>query len=225
MGKKISSEIIGPFLYKQAETEEEIHLARKLHHDGYLEVGYIERSTATGTIEDGYHKFSDYLIAIYINDNQNGSVKGKVVGVIRAVRYSSLDFPVMNEFKFYKKWEKFLREVNLNQVIEVGALFTKPGYYVARGLYRQVWQFSKLNNYKYWLAAIDERLFKVFTKRFCFYFDQIGKKKFYLGSVSVPALLECQKQKKLMYQHAPEFAAFYDKFKFPYEIERIIELV
>ncbi len=219
--RKLILEKIGSSLYKKAETAEEILAAQRLHHDGYLEVGYIDKPTSIGIIEDGYHKFSDYIVAIHINDNH----KGEVVGVIRAVKYSSLGFPVLNEFRLYKKWEKFLKKLDLNQVIEVGALFTKPGYHVARGLYREIWQYSKMNGYKYWLAAIDERLFKVFTKRLYFYFDKIGKEKFYLGSVSIPAILDCQKQKILMYQHAPELAVFYDKIKFPHEIERIIELV
>ena len=227
--KELLSEIIGNVLYKKAETEKEIFLARKLHHDGYLRVGYISEPTPTGTIDDGYHEFSDYLIAIHLNDFNNsnsekGFNSGEIVGVIRAVKYSQLGFSVINEFKLYPEVKKLLEVVDMNYVIEVGALFAKPGYFVAKGLYRAIWQYSKIRGDRYWLAAIDKRLFNIFIKRSHFYFDQIGPEKFYLGSVSVPAILDCRRQKILMYQNAPELAAFYDKAKFPSYLEPIIEL-
>jgi hypothetical protein len=225
-GKIFLPEIIGNVLYKKAETAEEILLARRLHHDGYLRVGYISKPTPTGTIDDGYHKFSDHLIAICLNNtNHSAPKRGEIVGVIRAVKYSQLGFPVINEFKLYPEVKKLLEVVDMNYVIEVGALFAKPGYFVAKGLYRAIWQYSKIRGDRYWLAAIDKRLFNIFIKRYHFYFDQIGPEKFYLGSVSVPAILDCRRQKILMYQNAPELAAFYDKAKFPSYLEPIIELV
>jgi len=223
--KEFLPEVIGNILYKKAETEEEIFLARRLHHDGYLRVGYISKPTPTRTIDDGYHKFSDYIIAVYLNGSNENARSGEVVGVIRAVKNSPLGFPVLNEFKIYLPFREWLRNVDKNRIIEVGALFTKPGYSVARGLYRAMWQYSKARGDKYWLAAIDKRLFRVFTQRAHFYFDQIGLERLYLGSITIPAVLDCRKQKVLMYQHAPELAAFYDKAKFPSYLEPIIELV
>lgn len=216
---KPKPEVIGSLIYKIADTEDEIYLARRLHHDIYLGVGYIKEPTLSGMIEDGYHPYSDYIIAIFI-DGKPG--KGEIVGVTRIIKNSPLGYPTLKEFKISKKAGAWMDSVDPYSIIEIGSLCVKPGFSAAKGLYRYAWQYSKIRRDILWLACIDKDLLDILKKRYQFYFEQIGKEKFYLGSITVPAVLDCKRQKALM---NPKLFAFYDKPQVPEKMVKILELV
>lgn len=218
-------EQIGPFICKIAVSSKEIKLGRKLHHDGYLKVGYISRPSPTGMIEDPYVESSDFIIAILPNDDGRGCISGEIVGVVRIIKDSNAGYPLLNEFELYPRSKDRIKKLDFARVVEISSLSVKPGYGAAKALYRYAWQYSKARGDLYWLAAIDRDLFDVFRKRFHFYFDRIGRDKLYLGSITVPAMLDCIKQKELMYKHAPGLASFYDKPQIPKKLIPIWELV
>jgi len=218
--KTLLPEKIGPLVYKLANTEEEINIARRIHHDGYLRVGYISGATPTGMVEDGYHPYSDYIIAILMNGKSKR--KGEVVGVMRIIKNSPLGYPTLNEFEISKRAKDWISSIDPESIIEVGSLFVKPGYSAAKGLYRYAWQYSKIRRDTLWLACIDKTLFEVLKRRYQFYFKRIGREQFYLGSVTVPAMLDCGRQRLLM---DSRLFAFYDKPQVPKSMVNILELV
>ena len=218
--KILLPEQIGPLVYKLAETDQEIEIARRLHHDVYLRVGYIEEPVPSGMIEDGYHPYSDYVIAIL--ENGRPKRRGEVVGVMRIIKNSELSYPTLNEFMVLKKVKNWIDSIDQEGIIEVGSLCVKPGYSAAKGLYRYAWQYSKIRRDTLWLACIDKTLFEVLKRRYQFYFKKIGREQFYLGSVTVPAMLDCGRQRLLM---DSRLFAFYDKPQVPKSMVNILELV
>jgi len=217
--RDLKPEQVGSFLYKVAEGNE-IRKAQEFQHDGYLRIGYIDKPNPTRFIEDPYQKYSAYIIAL---KSENGVIgNGELVGVIRQIHHSSLGFPVINDFKLYPEAKARLESIDPQTIVELGGLYTEPGCNVAKDLYSYAWQRSKLLGHRHWLAAIDLRLFKIFRKRLLFQFNQIGYEKFYLGSITVPAMMDCVFQKQYMWGKAPHLATLYDK---PLQLEETFNLL
>lgn len=221
---KLLTESCNSILYKIATSKHEIELARRFQHDGYLHVGYIKEPTPTGKIEDDYWQYSDYIMAISLDEqnNHNGSdITGDITGVIRLVKNSKNGFPVLNDFDLFPEIKRSIRSLNLDNTVEIGALFAMPGSNVGRGLYRAAWQYSKARSIKHWLAGIDKRVYRIFEKAFYFSFKQIGPEKHYVGSITVPAILDPAAQVKRLYKINPKLGDFYDKPSIKGQIELI----
>lgn len=202
-------EKIGDILYKIAETEQELHDAKRLHHDVYLEKGYIDEAYPGGIIEDQYAAHSDYIIAIYNPDDSSEENHGLIVGVMRMIKFSEAGLPSINSFSIDDYFMKRLSLSEMEKTVELSALAVKRPYNVAKGLYRFAIQYSDLRGDINWIAVLDERLAKAYISRFKFFFEKIGESKFYMGDITTPYIMSRKFQREMMPKEAPELAEFF----------------
>lgn len=200
-------ERIGDMIYKIAETPQELHEAMRLHHDVYLNKRFIESPYPKGIIDDQYAPHSDYIVAIYFPKEED-SDKGKIVGVMRMIRYSEVGLPALNNFEIFPYFEERLREAELEKTVELSALAVRGQFNVAKGLYRFAIQYSDLMGDINWIAVLDERLAKAYIRRFKFFFEKMGEPKFYMGDITIPYIMSRKFQREMMPEEAPEFAEF-----------------
>lgn len=178
----VSKEIIDGFTFGIAEPHELLEV-RRIHHDEYLRRGYIDQPQPDGIINDLFIDFSIYFAC---RENQTG----RIVGVIRVINSgSALGLPTTNEFTIWASSKEKLSRINPAHIVEIGSLAEAEGYRIAEGLYRQVWIHSKVRSLLYWMASIDKRVLKSYKYR-GFPWDDIGEIQYYMGSDTVPVILE-----------------------------------
>ncbi len=201
-------ERIGDLVYKMADTPEELLEAKRLHHDVYLRKDYIDNPYPNGIIEDQYAPHSDYITAIYLPDDENDEYRGKIVGVMRMIRHSEAGLPALNNFDIFPDFRQRLSGNELQKTVELSALAVRGQFNVAKGLYRFAIQYSDFMGDVYWLAVLDERLAKAYIRRFKFFFEKIGKPKFYIGDETTPYIMSRKFQREMMPEESPELAEF-----------------
>jgi len=76
-------------------------------------------------------------------------------------------------------------------------------------LYRQIYNYSRVNHINYWYAAMEQDLARVLNK-LDFQFEQIGLKANYFGPVA-PYLADLQKSQERVEQHNPALMAWMKK--------------
>jgi GNAT superfamily N-acetyltransferase len=198
---------LNEIIYKIAETPEEISAAKKLEHDVFKSVGFIDCSEKC--FEISYYVRYE-LGSIFCIAKKNGLV----IGVLRIIEYTENGYPVLNDFEIFSNFKDFLNHLPKGSIIEIGTVAVRDGYQrlgVARGLFKLAWQYSKEKFHHIWVAAIDERVFELLTRKYHFYFTRIGPPKYYLGSQTVPSLLDKYIQAVKMSQEFPEEWKFYNQ--------------
>ena len=199
----LSTQSIGQFRYGLASVEE-LDRVRRFHHDRYLGVGYIEKPTPTGMIEDDFVGFSSYFFAQRASDDE-------VVGVIRQIQSSFCGLPALNEFEVDPHWIDIISSYEHKQIVEIGSLAVLPGHpKCVKGLYRSIWQRSRTEGHKVWVAAIDSRLLRSFSMMRGFHWTSIGNPMFYMGSETVPVAAIVDDQARNMRKKFPDFFRYLD---------------
>lgn len=169
--------------------------AIKLHHERYEEVGFFIQDE-----EDPYEKLSRYFMAETIDHN--------VVGVTRLI-YSQLEeLPTIKNFTIYDIARAKLNQIEPNRIAEISAFTKMPAHDVGMGLIKTVLQYSLETSLTHWICCIDQRVYNYMHRMFKFPFQIIGEPKIYLGSVTVPCVLnlkEClsnlQERRSKLYQY------------------------
>ena len=207
---EIAPERMGDYVYKVAEGPE-IEMARSFQHDCYLRAKFISESSPTGMIEDEYVENSTYLIAVKFEGTGLNQQEPEIVGTIRQIQKTQIGVPTLNCFDIDEQQKQRFSGIPDKEIVEISSLSAHPQNNVGKGLYRFAWQRSKLLKHSIWLAAVDERLYKVFKRKLFFEFRTIGSSGFYQGSITVPAVLDRSIQAKLMPQKAPELWNFFDQ--------------
>jgi len=147
-----------------------------LHHQRYEEVGFF-----TSDEEDPYEKLSKYFI-VQTSDQS-------VVGVTRLI-YSHLeDLPTVKNFTIYDIMRAKLNQIETNRIAEISAFTKMPAHDVGIGLIKTVLQYSLETGLTHWICCIDQRVYNYMHRMFKFPFQIIGEPKVYLGSVTVPCIL------------------------------------
>ncbi len=149
-----------------------------LHHQRYCEVGYFEINE-----QDKYQNDSVYFIA-QIPELQ------KIVGVIRLIFKGLDELPTIKHFEIYDIEKARLSQLESYQYGEISAFTKLCEHDVGLGLIRTVLQYSLKQGITHWVCCIDERVYKYMHRMFKFPFKTIGISKVYLGSVSIPCVLD-----------------------------------
>lgn len=176
------------------EDPEDILAARRLQGRRYLDAGFVDRLRSDGTIEDPYLRISDWF---GVADAEGRTV----VGVARLIRHTPFGLPAIDEFDISAAGTQMLESINAERIAEVSALAVARGYgairggEVAKALYRAMYQYSLLEaKYTHWVAAIDSRVKRHLVRSHGFLFEEIGESRMYLGSETVPVLLDLYAQ-------------------------------
>ncbi len=148
-----------------------------LHHHRYQEVGFIKQK-----MEDPYIENSTYFIVQTVDLN-------KVVGVTRLIFMPLKDLPTMKHFNIFEIEKLKLSGIEKNKFAEISAFTKMPKHDVGLGLIKIVLNYSLDNGLTHWVCCIDERVYRYMYRIFKFPFEIIGEPNVYLGSNTIPCVL------------------------------------
>ena len=186
-------------IFHTTEDERLIKKAQQLQHDVFLEKGYIKHPFPNKIMPlPSYVKKSVYVVA------SKGST---VLGTLIISKVSSpsdvfRDWEIKN-----RKCQELLRKISQMRFAEVGRLAVKRKFRdqkISGGLYKACWLYALLKGIKWYLIKMDKEVFKSFQK-FGWYSKIIAPPKFYMGSITVPAVIEIEKQLSHVYKKNFEF--------------------
>jgi N-acyl-L-homoserine lactone synthetase len=152
--------------------------AIKLHRNRYSEVGFLNEDE-----QDPYEADSLYFVAQEDEINET-------VGVTRLIFKPLLELPTIENFTIYDLELKRLKKLKNNSFAEVSAFTKMPQHEVGMDIIRTVFQYSLQNGITHWVCCIDERVYKYLNRVFGPIFKLIGEPKVYLGSVSIPCVID-----------------------------------
>lgn len=152
--------------------------AIQFHTERYIEVGFFRKDDV-----DPYQADSTYFVATS-NEDQ------KVVGVSRLISKRMAELPTMKEFKIYDIEKAKLKKIENQKYAEMSALTKLPRHDCTLGILRTSLQYSLKINTNYWFCSLDERVHKYMCRMFKFPFKQIGEPQVYLGSKTIPCILD-----------------------------------
>lgn len=200
-------------MFRRAAGHEEILAARRLHHDVYLQHGFIKQTQPEGVIDDEFLPQSTFVVAL--------DAAGAVVGVCRQIGPTrGGDLPVTKHFEIEPGPRSFLAE-HVDECVEIGSLAvesTRRAHHrheISAGLYRFMWQDAMRgratgrSRIRYWLAAIDQGVLRLFRDRFKFNFVDIGTPRPYMGSLTVPVVLDIVDEYFFMEREDPDLLAYF----------------
>jgi N-acyl-L-homoserine lactone synthetase len=178
----------------KSENQYSYHVARnemrekaiELHFNRYLEVGFFKKGE-----EDPFEKDSVYFAAVDETEN-------KVVGVNRLIFKPMNELPALKEFLIYDIEKRKLKQLESFRYAEMSALTKLPQHDCTIGMLRETIQYSLENGITHWFCSLDERVYRYMNRMFHFPFQQIGEPKVYLGSNTIPCILDLKESGKAL---------------------------
>ncbi|EXJ22970.1 hypothetical protein ADIAL_1593 [Alkalibacterium sp. AK22] len=149
-----------------------------MHHQRYQEVGFFKQGE-----DDPYVDHSKYFIV-------QTEPEKKVVGVTRLIFMPMDELPSIRHFKIFDDEKLKLAGLEADKYAEISAFTKMPQHDVGLGLIRTVLNYSIKNNLTHWVCCIDERVYRYLHRIFKFPFEVIGEPNVYLGSKTIPCLLD-----------------------------------
>ncbi|CQR47424.1 hypothetical protein BN1058_01736 [Paraliobacillus sp. PM-2] len=170
-----------------------------LHHQRYQEVGFFKRNE-----QDPYEGCSTYFVA------QTTDLK-QIVGVTRLVFLNVNELPTIKHFDIFDIEMLKLSRMDDNKYAEISAFTKMPKHDVGLGLIKTVLKYSFNKDITHWVCCIDERVYNYMHRMFKFPFEVIGEPNVYLGSKTIPCLLnlaEClailKEKRRVLYDYFVE---------------------
>jgi hypothetical protein len=177
--------------------------AMRLEYDVYLREGYIEPNDEQIVLENrDYPEFVHFVARI----------DGRAIGSLRLVtdarpRHGAFRLGSFKHFSI-KKWATdLLHSADQRRVVEVGTMVIDPEF---RGgntyaqLFQKAFEYAVLSRVHLALATIDEGFFHRLRKR-GLPFREMGEREYYMGSYTVPALIDVDQLVRMMF--GPQTAA------------------
>ncbi|WP_256758859.1 hypothetical protein [Cohnella sp. WQ 127256] len=156
-------------------------MAVNLHVERYLEVGFFHKNEV-----DPYQDDAVYFTAAHAFHSE------EVVGVTRLI-FGKLDqLPTLKNFNIYDLEKMRLQQLESFRYAELSAFTKLPAHDVALGLIKTVFQYSEQVGITHWICCVDERVYNYMNRVFKFPFRTIGESKVYLGSKSIPCVLNLE---------------------------------
>lgn len=152
--------------------------AMALHYQRYQEVGFIKDDE-----DDPYVDSSKYFIVQTADTLE-------VVGVTRLIYKALEDLPTIRNFDIFEEQLEKLAQLDSNKYAEVSAFTKMPKHDVGLGLIRTIFKYSMENDLSHWICCVDERVYRYLNRIFKFPFEVIGEPTVYLGSKSIPCMLD-----------------------------------
>ncbi|MDQ0201454.1 N-acyl amino acid synthase FeeM domain-containing protein [Neobacillus ginsengisoli] len=174
------------YYYYHVASKELREKAIELHFQRYMEVGFFKDGEV-----DPYQDSSVYFAAVYKEDHS-------VVGVNRLIFKPMNELPTLQEFTIYDLERKKLKLLESHLYAEMSALTKLPKHDCTLGMLRTTLQYSLENGIYYWFCSLDQRVHNYMRRMFNFPFIQIGEPKVYLGSTTVPCILDLKETAKVL---------------------------
>lgn len=181
-------------IFQVAEDKKLIKKAKILCHDVYLEMGYIKKPYPNRIIPLRGRLRSFYIVALKKNT------------LYGTVRISFLQSP----FLFFKEWKDklypkskiLLKLIGKETFAEIGSLAVEKNFQgqgISKGLFKACWLFALLKGIKWYLIKMDIKTLK-FLENLGWHVKRIGKSQVYMGSLTVPGIINVQEQLSHVYK-------------------------
>ncbi|MGM0877112.1 MAG: N-acyl amino acid synthase FeeM domain-containing protein [Bacillota bacterium] len=170
--------------------------AIQLHCMRYLEVGFFEEGE-----KDPYEQDSLYFVARETTLNQ-------VVGVTRLIFKPIEQLPTINNFEIYDIDLARVIKLEKRRYAEMSAFTKLPKHEVGVHLIRTIFHYSNQHGITHWIACIDDRVYRYLNRIFSSIFKEIGVPKVYLGSVTVPCVVNLPEAMKQIKEQRPKLYEF-----------------
>ena len=170
--------------------------AIRLHHQRYEEVGFFKKGEA-----DPYESVSTYFAA-----QTDGN---EIVGVTRLIFGKLEDLPTMKNFKIYDIERAKLNQLDRRRFAEISAFTKMPAHDWSAGLIKTVLQYSLNIGLTHWICCIDERVYNYMYRMVKFPFKEIGVRQVYLGSVTIPCVLNLSEFLANLKVHRPSLFQYF----------------
>lgn len=184
------------YYFKQCETQEELAESFRLRYQIFcLEKNWIDASFCPGQKEqDEYDNCSVHFIAF--------NSRKEPIGSTRLILNSEKGFPVSRHLDIDHYSHEKMVEVSRFAVIREERANHLAVFF---GLTRLMWLYSNSFNMESWAAVVDKPLFKLFT-RLHMPFLSVGKSVWYLGSESIPLVVDFKDTEKVLFNSRTERA-------------------
>lgn len=148
------------------------------HHRRYYEVGFFKEDALDPYVDD-----STYFVA---QSNE------AVIGVTRLIHLPLNELPTIKEFNIYDIPKAKIQQFDPHCYAEISAFTKSPHTDCGLELIRTVLQYSRAVTITHWICCIDERVYNYMHRMFKFPFEIIGESKVYLGSNTIPCILDLE---------------------------------
>ena len=189
--------LISPFVAREAVVD--VHEARRLHAQIYLNRGYIAAHDidSNGFISiqsDPYGAHARYF-SVMTKSTQNKTV---IVAAARLIEVN--DDKGHDSFQTWREQDLTLAAKELimaydpRECVELSALVKKDNVstQAVLVLYRALWQYSLSHGHKLWIISCDDRLLKRLIWLFGSAIQPIGNAVYFKGHTIVPVIINIQ---------------------------------
>ncbi|MCF6237773.1 MAG: GNAT family N-acetyltransferase [Candidatus Marinimicrobia bacterium] len=159
--------------------------AQQLEYQVFLEAGYIDPNQEQLVLEYAKYSRSEFIIT------RDGP---QLTGVVRLIYANderpTRGLPTLENFNLYDEWQAKITRLATRRLGEFGTLAVLKAYRGGRSTYllkQKLILHPVLKGYRYGVSLIDEGLLKHLVKG-GYPLKQIGDKRYYMGSVTVPVL-------------------------------------
>jgi N-acyl-L-homoserine lactone synthetase len=177
--------------------------AIKLHHQRYEEVGFFNKNEL-----DPYEANSEYFVA-------QTEIFDQVVGVTRLIMDKYYELPTIKYFNIYDIERARIKLIDTARIAEISAFTKMQAHDVGLGLIKSVIAYSYQHGLTHWVCCIDERVYNYMLRMFKFPFKVIGESKVYLGSISIPCLLDIEQCLSTLKELRPALYDYFVAFELP----------
>lgn len=187
------------FWVREVKSKKDRKVFHKIWTTVWLEVGYAHEGEPLPEIEDYYRAFEPFstdLILYFL---------WTPIGTMRLIwENEEVEIPIFRDFRVEKSWDDTVVEFELLTLERKWrGLSHLPSFILWREGYRR----AKEKNYNI-VAAVDWRFFRLL--RYFFPVRQVGKEKFFQGSVTHPILLDLAEARKTLAENNPQLLRFFD---------------
>lgn len=164
--------------YKYSLAKGELRVkAIELHHKRYEEVGYFSKNET-----DHYEKYAEYFVVQTENLDE-------VVGITRLIYTKLEELPTMKNFQIYDIERARMQQLDKSRYAEISAFTKMQQHDVGLGLIRMMFQYSFSHGLTHLVCCVDERVYRYMVRAFNFPYKVIGEPKVYLGSTTIPCVI------------------------------------
>ncbi len=169
--------------------------AFELEYDVYRQEGYIPENPFRRVLEnDNYPEFVHFV----------ARHKEETIGSLRLVtdpepRHGVFKLGSFAHFSLFDWAADLLRKVEAKHVFEVGTMVIQPGFRGGKTyslLFQKAFEYAVLQRVQYSIATIDEEFYHRLRQR-GLPFRAIGETRFYMGSNTVPAILDVKELERM----------------------------
>lgn len=176
--------------------------ALRTEYEVFAEAGFAEADDQAVKRLLGYRDYDANSVMVVACNEE------KIIGVLREIHPDHRGWSSFKTVIDFPEVLSHLSSIQPASVLEIGTVAIPRkhrGADLAVKLYGSVLQFNPQATA--WIASLDERVFRLYRERIGFLFETVGIPRFYMGSMTVPAILAVNRTLDHLHRTRPLIAA------------------